>query len=233
MSLGNTTNTRNIVAIASDFDGTIGSDEGAPTSTLAALARFKATGRKLILVTGRPLGELKRVLPEVGLFDIAVIENGGVLYFPQSDTIRALAPGPSQAFAARLRERGVKELAVGTTIVATHADHHQTIAETIRDMSLDLEIILNTDALMVLPTGVHKAYGLAAALAELAISPSNVAAIGDAENDVVFLKYCGYAVAVANALPEVKAIAHFVTQGARGAGVEELVEQLVRPEGSA
>lgn len=221
-------NGRDIVAIASDFDGTIGSDDGAPDSTIAALARFKATGRKLILVTGRPLVELKQVLPEVRLFDIAVIENGGVLYFPQSDSIRALAPGPSQAFAQRLRERGVEELAVGTTIVATHADHHQTIAETIREMSLDLEIILNTDALMVLPPGVHKASGLAAALVELAIDPAKVAAIGDAENDVIFLKQCGYAIAVANALPGVKAIADLVTKGARGAGVEELVEQLLR-----
>lgn len=227
MSPGNKVNLSTIVAIASDFDGTIGSDDGTPASTAAALGRFKATGRKLVLVTGRPLGELKQVLPDVGLFDTAVIENGGVLYYPQSDTIRALAAGPSQAFVARLRERGVKELAVGTTIVATHADHHQTIAETIRDMSLDLEIILNTDALMVLPPGVHKASGLAVALAELSIDPARVAAIGDAENDVIFLKQCGYAVAVANALPQVKAIAHFVTKGARGAGVEELVDQLI------
>lgn len=219
---------RQIVAIASDYDGTIGGDDGVAASTIAALARYRASGRKLILVTGRPLGELKQVLPELKLFDIAVIENGGVLYFPGNDTFRALAAAPSQAFVARLREGGVGELAVGETVVATHADHYETIAATIRDMSLDLEMILNTDALMVLPPGVHKASGLAAALAELSIDASRVAAIGDAENDVIFLKQCGYAVAVANALPEVKAIAHHVTRGVRGAGVEELVAQLLR-----
>jgi phosphoglycolate phosphatase (TIGR01487 family) len=218
---------RRIVAIASDYDGTIGSDDGAPASTIAALRRFKASGRKLILVTGRPLGELKQVLPEVGLFDIAVIENGGVLYFPSTDTFRALAPSPSPAFVARLREQGIAELAVGETIVATHADHHATIAGTIDDMALDLEVILNTDALMILPTGVHKAFGLTAALAELGISASDVAAIGDAENDLVFLRHCGYAVAVANAVPELKAVADLVTTAARGAGVEELVERLL------
>lgn len=74
---------------------------------------------------------------------------------------------------------------------------------------------LNTDALMVLPAGVTKASGLNAALVELSLPASPVAAIGDAENDVVFFKQCGNSVAVAIALPELKAIASLVTKGAR------------------
>src|SRR5437667_71729 len=68
-----------------------------------------------------------------------------------------------------------------------------------------------------------RASGLEAALAELSLPAGAVAAIGDAENDVVFLKHCGYAVAVANALPEVKAVASRVTKGSRGAGVAEFI----------
>jgi hydroxymethylpyrimidine pyrophosphatase-like HAD family hydrolase len=40
---------------------------------------------------------------------------------------------------------------------------------------------------MVLPSGVNKATGLMAALSELELSPHNVVAIGDAENDLPFL----------------------------------------------
>ncbi len=58
---------------------------------------------------------------------------------------------------------------------------------------------------MVLPAGVNKASGLAAALARLQLSPLNVVGIGDAENDHAFLRACGCAVAVANALLMVKA----------------------------
>ena len=50
-------------------------------------------------------------------------------------------------------------------------------------------------------------------------------AVGDAENDLVFLRGCGLAVAVANALPTVKDVADLVTARARGAGVAELVER--------
>lgn len=212
-----------ILAIASDYDGTIADDGVTAASTIAALARFKASGRKLILVTGRHLGELKEALPELGLFDIAVIENGGVLYFPQTDTTRALAASPPHAFVERLLQYDLPEFAVGQTVVATKADQYDIVREAIDALGLDLEIILNTDALMVLPAGTNKASGLKAALAELALPAASVAAIGDAENDVVFLKHCGYAVAVANALPEVMAIAARVTKGTRGAGVEEFI----------
>jgi HAD superfamily hydrolase (TIGR01484 family) len=212
-----------ILAIASDYDGTIAEDGVTAPSTLAALARFKASGRKLIMVTGRHLPDLKEVFGSLALFDVVVAENGGLLYYPHTGDVRPLAAAPSELFVARLRERGVDELAIGQAIVATHVRHHATIRDTIGEMALDLEIILNTDALMVLPQGINKASGLEAALVELSLPAASVAAIGDAENDVIFLKHCGYAVAVANALPEVKAVASVVTAAARGAGVEEFL----------
>jgi hydroxymethylpyrimidine pyrophosphatase-like HAD family hydrolase len=216
-----------ILALATDYDGTLAEEGVTAPSTIAALARFKASGRKLILVTGRPLGELKIVFSRLDLFDVVVAENGGLLYFPETSTVRLLAAPPSEFFVTRLRELGVDELAVGETIIATHIGHHETMRRTITALAIDLEIILNTDALMVLPVGTNKASGLVAALAELSLSPASVAAIGDAENDIVFLKHCGYAVAVANALPEVKAVAHVVTTESHGAGVEELIAMVL------
>lgn len=212
-----------IAAIATDFDGTLGGDDGVPDSTVAALARFKHSGRKLLMVSGRHLPDLKKVFGALHLFDLVVLENGGLLYYPQTDKTRTLAPGPSKEFTARLRQRGVDELQIGQTIVATHTGHHEAIRDTIAEMGLDLQIILNTDALMVLPTGVDKASGLMVALSELSLPADSIAAIGDAENDIVFLSMSGHPVAVGNALPQVKAIARTVTKGERGAGVEEFI----------
>ena len=79
---------------------------------------------------------------------------------------------------------------------------------------------------MVLPAGITKASGLEAALALLEPSPLNVVGIGDAENDHAFLRYCGCAVAVANALPLLKEIANFVTQEPGGAGVTTLAQHI-------
>ena len=52
-------------------------------------------------------------------------------------------------------------------------------------------------------------------------------AVGDAENDHAFLDTSEFSVAVANALPALKEHADWVTCGANGAGVGELIEELV------
>jgi len=43
------------------------------------LQRCRASGRKLILVGGRKLDDLRRVFQPLELFDLLVLENGGVL----------------------------------------------------------------------------------------------------------------------------------------------------------
>src|SRR5262249_23217716 len=97
----------------------------------------------------------------------------------------------------------------------------------IRDLGLELQVIFNKDSVMVLPGGVNKATGLAAALAEMEMSPHNVIGIGDAENDHAFLSLCEGSVAVPNALPMLKEEPDMVMQHAEGKGVAELVEQVL------
>ena len=107
----------------------------------------------------------------------------------------------------------------GRCIVATWEPHQHAVLEAIRELGLELQIIFNKGAVMVLPAGTSKASGLEAALALLELSPHNVVGIGDAENDHAFLRLCGCGVAVANALPLLKENADFVTEMPRGAGV--------------
>lgn len=215
------------IALATDYDGTIAHDGVVSEETLSALKRIRESGRKLILVTGRELPDLKRVFPDVAVFDKVVAENGALLYTPASEEERPIAPAPSPEFVALLKRRGVDPLSVGRSIVATWEPHQNLVLEAIKELGLELEIIFNKGAVMILPTGINKAAGLAEALSDLGLSAHNVVGIGDAENDHAFLRACGCSVAVANALPAVKDTADLVMQGARGAGVEELIEQLV------
>src|SRR5689334_25014622 len=69
-------------AIALDYDGTIAHDGVVPPHVLDGLARLKASGRKLVLVTGRELDELLGIFPGITLFDRVVAENGALLYRP-------------------------------------------------------------------------------------------------------------------------------------------------------
>jgi len=215
------------LALATDYDGTLATDGAVDRETVAALRRLAATGRKLILVSGRQLDDLLHVFPDATVFDAIIAENGAVLYRPSSRETRVLAAPPSAQFVEALRGRGVAPLWVGQVVVATVQPNDTLVTEVIRDLGLDLQVILNKGSVMVLPASVDKATGLRAALDELALSPQDVIAIGDAENDQAFLIMCGCGVAVANALDALKAGAARVTRGEAGAGVREIIDSLI------
>ena len=215
------------VALATDYDGTLAEDGKVPSSTSSALQALRESGRKLILVTGRELPDLRRVFPELGQFNLVVAENGALLYDPSTETETPLGPAPPSAFLEWLKQHRVSPLSVGRSIVATWEPNEKLVLQAIRELGLELQIIFNKGAVMVLPSGVNKASGLAAALKQLKLSPLNVVGVGDAENDHAFLRACGCAVAVANALPLVKEDAEIVTSAARGAGVTELIRRLL------
>jgi hydroxymethylpyrimidine pyrophosphatase-like HAD family hydrolase len=215
------------LALAVDYDGTIAHDGTVDDATQQALRRLRAGARRLLLVTGRELPDLQRVMPALDLFDLVVAENGALLFDPATGEATPLAQPPPEPFVARLREMGIAPLSVGTSIVATWEPNETAVLEVIREQGLDLQITFNKGAVMVLPGGVTKASGLLAALEMLELSPLNCVGIGDAENDLAFLDACGLAVAVENALPSVKSRVALVTNGARGAGVAELIDRIL------
>ncbi len=215
------------VALACDYDGTLAHDGRVDDETIVALECLRETGRKLLLVTGRELDELTTVFPRLDLFDRVVAENGALLYRPATREELPLAEAPPPQLVERLRARHVRPLAVGRVVVATLSPHETTVLDVIRELGLELHVIFNKGSVMVLPSGTNKATGLATALDELALSPRNTVGIGDAENDHAFLALCECAVAVANALPTLKERADVVTAGARGAGVVELIQQMI------
>ena len=213
--------------LAADYDGTLAHHGRIEDATWAALRRLRDSGRRIVMVTGRQLDELLELVPEPALFARIVAENGALLYDPQTKASRALAEPPPPRFADELRARGVERIAQGHVIVATWEPHQDTVLHVIRDLGLELQVVFNKGAVMILPTGVNKATGLAAALAELGISPHNVVGIGDAENDHAMVVSAECGVAVANALGSLKDTADLVTAHDHGEGVAELVDRIV------
>src|SRR5437870_4009150 len=156
-------------ALACDYDGTIAWDGEVSEDTILALQEVRKSGRKLMLVTGRELDDLISVFPRVDLFDRVVAENGALLYRPATKEQKLLGESPPAAFVERLRRAGIAPLSRGRVIVATWEPHETMVLEIIRELGLDLQVIFNKGAVMVLPAGVNKATGLHAALSELAL----------------------------------------------------------------
>ena len=215
------------LVLASDYDGTLAHDGTVAETTIAGIERLIRSGRKLILVTGRELPDLQSVFPRIDLCERIVAENGALLYDPASKQSKRLAERPPDTFIADLKRRGVSDMSVGEVIVANWRPHEREAIEAIRDAGLELQVIFNKEAVMILPSGVNKMTGLCAALKDLKLSAHNVVAVGDAENDHAFLQSCEFPVAVANAIPALKQKAAMTTYGARGAGVVELIDRLI------
>jgi hydroxymethylpyrimidine pyrophosphatase-like HAD family hydrolase len=217
------------LALATDYDGTLAHDGVVDQPTLDALKRARDAGLKLIMVTGRDLPDLQRVFPPLDHFDRIVAENGAMIYNPATQAVRMLAPAPPPQFLEALRRKGVP-LSVGRTIVATVEPYEQTVLAAIRDLGLEWHVIFNKGSVMALPSSITKATGLEQTLDELRIPVERSIGVGDAENDHAMLRLCGLGVAVANALPSLKADADLVTTGARGAGVTELIDKMLANE---
>jgi len=208
--------------LATDYDGTIAFDGKVDAATVASLQRVRAAGHRLIMVTGRELTDLFNTFDQIDLFDLVVAENGATLYDPRTKEIVILAPPPPESLTARLMEHNVP-FSVGHSIVATVEPHEQTLIAAIHDLRIDWHVIFNKGSVMALPSDVTKATGLASALGVVGVPWAATIGVGDAENDLPFLRRCGFAAAVRNALPSVQEIADLVTAEVRGAGVAELI----------
>ena len=215
------------LALATDYDGTLAEQGTVRPATVAALERLQKSGRRLILVTGRELQDLKSVFDRLDVFDAVVAENGALLYQPQTREEAVLAEPPPPELAEKLREAGATPLGVGRVIVATREPYEIAALQAVHELGLEWQLIFNKGAVMLLPSGVNKHTGLLAALDLLGLSMRNTVAVGDAENDHAMLAASECGVAVANALPSLKEHADLVTRGARGYGVEELIERLL------
>jgi hydroxymethylpyrimidine pyrophosphatase-like HAD family hydrolase len=215
------------LALAADYDGTLAASGRLSVEVESALERLRSSGRRAILVTGRTFEELASDCPRIELFESVVLENGGVLYSPSRRQTTMLCPPASVELSRELERRGVEPLTQGRAILATRRPNEVVVLETIRDLGLELQIIFNGGAVMVVPSGVNKGSGLEAALQEMGLSAHEVVGVGNAENDHSFLAMCECSVAVHDAVAAIKAKVDFCTRGSDGDGVAELIEELV------
>ncbi len=213
-------------AIACDYDRTLADDGLVVPETVDALRRGRASGCRLILITGRALDDLRTVFSDLSLFDLVVAENGALLFDPALGSEELLCASPPASFLRLLRGRGVP-FKVGKRVLATTRPHEIDILQLVKQMNLGLEVVFNRESVMVLPSGVDKGTGLTAALAKLGIARAEVVGLGDAENDLPFLHLCGFSVAVANAIDSLKEQVDLVTRSEYGAGVVEIIDRVV------
>ncbi len=203
--------------VAVDFDGTLTTSGRPSAEVLDAIGRARQGGRRVLLVTGRILSELRESFSEVDeVFDAVVAENGAVIAGPMGT--RQLRE-PIDTRIARELERNGHHIRRGKVLLACRAGADSDALAVIRRLGLDYQLVFNRTELMILPSGITKGTGVATALASLGLSPHSTVGIGDAENDHSLLDRCELGVAVANAVDSLKSHADLVLDQPDGEGV--------------
>lgn len=88
-------------------------------------------------------------------------------------------------------------------------------------------IIYHPDYLEIAPPGVSKAWGARVLAQRLGVAPEEVAAIGDARNDIELVAWAGVGVAMGNADPLLKAQADAVARDHGQDGAADLFEAIL------
>lgn len=204
-------------ALGCDFDRTLTDDDlVVRPETLDAVRLARTAGLKVVVVSGRDAAFLVEAVGDA--VDLVVAENGCFIVDP--------ATGEEASLFRSWPGREALD-AFGVPLVHARAMAHADVAHTgaleraLGAAGLACRLERNRDRVMLLPEGVEKAAGFLAALDRLGVPPSESAAIGDGENDASLLRVAGRRIAVANAVPELKRMAHEVTRAPGGAGVRE------------
>jgi len=212
-------------AVAIDYDGTLARADTPHEEALEALAEIRAAGRRVILVTGRILEELRGVFPGVDAhFDAIVAENGAVLSV--EGTTRLLSSPVEFELDEALVAQAVP-FRRGQVLLATWSPHEAVVSREIARLGLECQIARNRGEVMLLPAGISKGFGIYQALGDLGVSHHSALGIGDAENDHSLLRTCEIGVAVADAVPGLKRHADVVLEKPGGAALAELLRSAV------
>jgi hydroxymethylpyrimidine pyrophosphatase-like HAD family hydrolase len=207
--------------VAVDLDGTLTSGGQVSAEALDAIDQVRRNGLVVVVVTGRIGVELQAEFGQIAdHVDALVLENGAVSMV--GGATHVLSAPVESALGDALADRGVP-CRRGEVLVAVDGEHAATVLAVIGELGLDCQIVRNRAALMVLPAGVTKGTGLGAVLTEMNLSPHNMVAVGDAENDLSLLGMAEIGAAVADAVPSLWQHADLVLDQPDGAGVAELL----------
>jgi len=213
-----------IKALAVDIDGTLADDSRRVNlEAVAALREVQDSGIPVMLASGNVLPIAYALSNYLGLKGPIVAENGGIVSYQQKIWVLGDPEGPRKAYdflrtemdAQRLFTDRWRETEVGLT--------REVSLEKVRDVLKDWPVDIQTTgwAVHIMEKGMNKFRGIQKGCELLGISPEDVAAIGDSDNDEMMIRECGYGIAVGNAFEDTKRAASFVAKGSDGKGVIE------------
>ncbi len=215
-----------IKAIAIDIDGTLTyRDRSLNCEAVKALRKIDAT---VILATGNISCFARTAAKLIGVSDIVICENGGVVRFEYDGDDIVLGDKEKCLKAVEILRRHFDVELLDNDYRKSEVCLRRTfpIDEARKILPSDVRIIDSGFAYHITDRNVSKGKALKFIAERLGIDLKDVVAIGDSENDIDMFEVAGIGVAVANADVRLKMVADIVTSKPNGDGVVEALEFL-------
>jgi len=212
-------------AVVCDVDGTItNSSKMIQTLGIEVLRKAQDKGSIVMLASGNVLPVVYGLSTFIGLHGPVVAENGGVVSHKDEvyelfsnevplkayEHLRTVMPGIRRLYTDHWRH---------TEVGLNREADLAKVMEALEGWPLEVEA--TGFAIHLMQKGHSKMAGVRKACELIGVDTSEVVAFGDADNDVLMLKECGYGVAVGNASERARGAADLVTQGRHAEGVRE------------
>jgi len=213
-----------VKALAVDIDGTLSDDSRrVHLGAVAALRDVQDSGVPVMLASGNVLPIAYALSTYLGLTGPIVAENGGIVSHRHKVWVLADPYKPREAY-EHLRgqmesERLFTDRWRETEIGLRRELELEDVRRAVKDF--DVEVQTTGWAIHIMQKGMDKFVGVRRACELLGVSPSDIAAIGDSDNDEMMIRECGWGIAVGNAFEGTKGAASFVAGKSDGEGVLE------------
>lgn len=234
--------------VLADVDGCLTDGEGRPIDldVLADVARLNERSRTdpavpaISLCTGRPAPYVEVLVQEIRAYRPSIFENGcglllmepyGFRAHPSIDAaVMAASRHGLDALDAALVATGRATWQPGKTYSGTlypvDGDVHRlwTAARELLDERFYVDE--GVECINVMPAGIDKGAGVDWLCSVAGLTPAELAGVGDADSDLVFLGRVGFAAAPANSTVGVRAAVDYVSPLPTGRGLLDVVDRI-------
>lgn len=221
-------------ALLTDIDGTITDPtRRISTGSVELIRSLVDSGTDVVLASGNTACFMDALSKMIGTKGTFIAENGGVFRVGYAGSLRI--KGDQMVCRKALEVLQAHFRLSGRELDLYSAPYRFADLAFARTVPVDeVKSVLRDHPVQVLDTGyaihlqapgVNKGTALVALAEEMGLSPADFLAIGDSLNDIQMLKIAGIGIAVANAHPDTKAVARYVSGKEYGEGFMEAIEK--------
>ncbi len=215
-----------IKAIAVDIDGTLTDDlRKLSPAALQSLGRLHVP---LVIATGNTHCFTRAATIMLGASH-SIAENGGVISIDDHMEIIADRRPCDEAYSQLAQEFSVELLDARyrlTDLVLRRGFDLKAASAFIERTGIPVDLVDTGFAVHIKNKGISKGAALLRVASRMGLDPRAFAAVGDSLSDIPMMEEAGFVAAVANAVPQVKEIADYVSPSPYGEGFAEVVEYM-------